>query len=319
MGKKQEKILVIDDQPANLEVLVSFLKDHKFTVRIAETGTWALQVLESYEPDIIILDVMMPEMDGFETCRKIKANENTKEIPVIFMTALTNVNDKVEGFAAGGVDYITKPFQHVEVLARINAHIALRKQKIQLTQQAELLKMISITDDLTGLFNRRHMNTILEREFGRSLRYGTDLSCLLVDLDHFKVLNDTYGHSFGDVVLRVFSQGLARSIRGTDSAFRYGGEEFLILLPQTDINGAIRIAEHIKKRTENEVFESGNITAKVTLSGGISSFHQNKPRSSIEMITFADTALYASKKAGRNRMSVYGRATPLDLFPSPPK
>jgi diguanylate cyclase (GGDEF)-like protein len=249
---------------------------------------------------------MMPEMDGFETCKRIKSNEETADIPVIFMTALGSVQDKVSGFEAGGVDYITKPFQHVEVLARINAHIKLKKQRIQLEEQAELLKVISVTDDLTGLFNRRHMNVVLEKEFERCLRYNTDLSCLLVDLDYFKKVNDTYGHGFGDTVLRDFSQSLAKSIRATDYAFRYGGEEFLILLPQTDINGAIKIGENIRERTESNKIESGAISASVTLSGGLSSFHKHHPATSKEMLAFSDNALYASKKAGRNRMSVYG-------------
>jgi diguanylate cyclase (GGDEF)-like protein len=305
MESNNDTILVIDDHPANLEVLVSFLKDQDFTIRIAENGEWALQVLETFQPDVIILDVMMPGMDGFETCRRIKSNKDTASIPVIFMTALGSVKDKVSGFEAGGVDYITKPFQHVEVLARINAHIKLKKQRIQLEQQAELLKVISVTDDLTGLFNRRHMNTVLEREFGRCLRYGTDLSCLLMDLDYFKKVNDTYGHGFGDIVLRYFSKNLAKFIRATDYAFRYGGEEFLILLPQTDIKGAIKIGENVRKRTENETIKSGTISAGVTLSGGISSFHQHHPATSKEMLAFSDNALYASKKAGRNRMSVY--------------
>lgn len=306
MESENDTILVIDDHPSNLEVLVSFLKDQNFTIRIAENGEWALQVLETFQPDVIILDVMMPGMDGFETCRKIKSNKETASIPVIFMTALGSVKDKVSGFEAGGVDYITKPFQHVEVLARINAHIKLKKQRIQLEQQAELLKVISVTDDLTGLFNRRHMNTVLKREFERCLRYNTDLSCLLIDLDYFKKVNDTYGHGFGDIVLRDFSQSLANSIRTTDYAFRYGGEEFLILLPQTDINGAVKIGENIRERTENNRIESGAISVSVTFSGGLSSFHKHHPATSKEMLAFSDNALYASKKAGRNRMSVYG-------------
>ncbi len=304
--EEKDTILVIDDHPANLEVLVSFLKDQNFTIRIAENGEWALQVLETFQPDIIILDVMMPGIDGFETCRRIKSNVETADIPVVFMTALGSVEDKVSGFEAGGVDYITKPFQHGEVLARINTHIKLRKQKLQLEQQADLLRVISVTDDLTGLYNRRHMNTVLEREFERCLRYGTDLSCLLMDLDHFKKVNDTFGHGFGDTVLREFSRSLAKFIRATDAAFRYGGEEFLILLPQTDIEGAIQIAENIRKRTEDETIEDGDISARITLSGGISSFHQHHPGTSKEMLAFSDNALYASKKAGRNRMSVYG-------------
>jgi diguanylate cyclase (GGDEF)-like protein len=303
---RNDTILVIDDHPANLEVLVSFLKDQGFTIRIAENGEWALQVLETFQPDIIILDVMMPGMDGFETCRRIKSNEETADIPVVFMTALGSVQDKVTGFESGGVDYITKPFQHVEVLARINAHVELRKQRIQLKQQADLLKVISVTDDLTGLFNRRQMDVVLEREFERCLRYGTDLSCLLIDLDYFKKVNDTYGHGFGDTVLRDFSKSLTKSIRATDYAFRYGGEEFLILLPQTAINGAIKIGENIRERTENNKIESGTISARVTLSGGLSSFHKHYPATSKEMLAFSDNALYVSKKAGRNRMSVYG-------------
>jgi diguanylate cyclase (GGDEF)-like protein len=299
------KILVIDDHPANLGVLVSFLKDQKFSVRIAENGEWALQVLESYQPDVIILDVMMPGMDGFETCRRIKANKNTVDIPVIFMTSLGNVEDKVTGFDAGGVDYITKPFQHVEVLARINAHIELRRQRIQLKEQAELLRIISVTDELTGLYNRRHMNLILEREFGRCLRYNTDLSCLLIDLDHFKKVNDDYGHGVGDIVLREIAQSMVNSLRTTDYAFRYGGEEFLILLPQTDIQGAMKLAETLREQTCEREIKDGENSISVTLSGGISSFLKHHPVVNKDLLSFADSALYQSKKAGRNRISVY--------------
>jgi DNA-binding response OmpR family regulator len=143
MKAKDAAILVIDDQPANLKVLLAFLKQQNFEVRMAETGEWALQVLETYQPDIILLDVMMPGMDGFETCRRIKANKATADIPVVFMTALDSVEDKVTGFKVGGVDYITKPFQQIEVLVRVNTHVTLRKKELELKQALAEVKKLS--------------------------------------------------------------------------------------------------------------------------------------------------------------------------------
>ncbi len=312
MEAKGATILVVDDQPANLKVLLTFLEVHHFQIRIADSGERALRVLENYHPDIILLDVMMPGMNGFETCRRIKDNKDNADVPVIFVSALDSVEDKVAGFEAGGVDYITKPFQQLEVLARVNTHILLRRQKLELEeardkllQQKKLLERMSITDDLTGLHNRRYFNTVLEHEFQRSKRHGSDLSCLLLDLDHFKQVNDTCGHECGDTVLREFASILNDSVRRSDFVFRFGGEEFLILLPQTDIEGAVQAGEKIRLRTANEKFGNMSHVVTITVSIGISSMHKQQPEKPNDLIAFADKALYTAKEKGRNQVLVF--------------
>lgn len=304
------KILVVDDKPANLKVLLSFLKLNNFKVHIAENGERALLALKTLQPDLILLDVMMTGIDGFETCRRIKSAPTSAAIPIIFMTALDSIEDKVAGFNAGGVDYITKPFQQIEVLARISTHIALRKQKQQLEKvqaelitQKKLLEEISITDELTGLHNRRYLNHILSREFQCSTRHNSELTCLLFDLDHFKQVNDGYGHEFGDNVLRQFGNILRTSLRKGDFAFRFGGEEFLILLPLTNLNGALQAAEKIRFRTE--AADSNGINLSITVSVGISSLTDHAVKNCDELINFADRALYKAKNNGRNQVVVY--------------
>lgn len=312
MKTEEATILIVDDQPTNLKVLLSFLKNHQFQIRIAEDGERCLQVLNNYQPDIILLDVMMPGMDGFETCRQIKENKKTADIPVIFMTALDNIEDKIAGFEAGGVDYITKPFQQIEVLTRINTHIRLRKKELELVKaldevikQQKLFKKLSITDDLTGLYNRRHLNNILRQEFQRSKRHGNDLSCLMLDLDHFKKVNDSFGHDFGDVVLKNFASILKEFIRSSDYAFRFGGEEFLLVLPETDIKGAIQVGEKIRLRMENTIITENTLSTSVKVSVGAASVRYNSPPDKDSLIAFADKALYKAKMNGRNQVCTY--------------
>ncbi len=307
-------ILVVDDQPANLTTLLSFLKMQHFHVRIATSGKRALLALSEHPADIILLDVMMPDMDGFETCRRIKENKESADIPIIFMTSLDSIEDKVIAFEAGGVDYIIKPFQQGEILARINTHITLRKKEQELekalgevTRQKKLLETLSQTDDLTGLYNRRHLNTVLKREFNRCKRHKSELSCLLLDLDFFKKVNDTYGHEFGDTVIQEFATIIRDSIRNSDFPFRFGGEEFLILLPQTETEGAVQAAEKIRQRMESGKITDGAISVTVEVSIGVSSFCQHRPTIRNDLISFADKALYKAKNNGRNQVRVYGQ------------
>ena len=297
METNKGTILVIDDQPANLRVLLSFLKTHGYQVRVDISGERALRSLNKVRPDLILLDVMMPEMDGFETCRRIKATPGIADIPVIFMTALDSIEDKITGFEAGGVDYITKPFQQVEVLARANTHITLQKQKV-------LLQKLAIIDDLTGLNNRRSLNTILKRERKLAKRHNNDLACLMFDLDHFKKINDTYGHEFGDVILQKFADIIRRNSRSSDYSFRYGGEEFLILLPQTDGTEALAVGEKIRKimaeTTNSEQLSDTPVTVCVSVGG--STLRHNEPDEKCSLINRADKALYTAKKNGRNQV-----------------
>jgi diguanylate cyclase (GGDEF)-like protein len=312
--EKEATILVVDDQPANLKTLLSFLKLQHFHVRIATSGERALLALSEHPADIILLDVMMPDMDGFETCRRIKENKESADIPIIFMTSLDSIDDKVIAFESGGVDYIIKPFQQVEILARINTHITLRKKEQELekaldevTRQKKLLEKLSRTDDLTGLYNRRHLNAVLEREFNRSKRHNSELSCLLLDLDFFKNINDSYGHEFGDTVIQASAAIIQDSIRSSDFAFRFGGEEFLILLPQTETEGAVQAAEKIRQRMEVKKITNGNISVTVEVSIGVSSFCQHHPAVRNDLIAFADKALYTAKNNGRNQVRIYGQ------------
>ncbi len=307
-------ILVVDDQPANLTTLLSFLKLQRFHVRIATSGKRALLALSEHPADIILLDVMMPDMDGFETCRRIKENKESADIPIIFMTSLDSVEDKVAAFEAGGIDYIIKPFQQGEILARINTHITLRKKEQELekaldevTRQKKLLEKLSRIDDLTGLYNRRHLNTVLKREFDRSKRHKSALSCLLLDLDFFKKVNDTYGHEFGDIVIHKSATIILDSIRNSDFAFRFGGEEFLILLPQTGTEGAVQAAEKIRQRMEVTKITDGKISVTVEVSIGVASVSQHHPTVRNDLIAFADKALYVAKNNGRNQVRVYGQ------------
>jgi len=304
-------ILVVDDQPANLKVLLSFLKEHQFEIRVADSGKRALKVLESLKPDLILLDIMMPGIDGFETCRLIKQKKETAEIPIIFISALDGMDDKIAGFEAGGVDYITKPFQRIEVLTRINTHIYLRRKEQELekaldevVRQQKIFKTLSITDDLTGLYNRRHLSTIIKREFQRSIRHDSDLSCLMLDLDYFKQVNDKYGHDFGDTVLRTFASIMEGFLRSSDFAFRYGGEEFLLLLPETNVEGALQVGEKIRLRMTQEKIIEGDIQATVLVSAGVASTQHN-PEDCDDLIRLADKALYSAKRHGRNQVRIY--------------
>ena len=311
MDNPTATILIVDDQPTNLKVLMRLFEQHSYKILIAENGKRALQAALS-QPDLILLDVMMPGMDGFETCRRLKEEKATTDIPIIFMTALDHLDDKIAGFKAGAVDYITKPFQQPEVLARVNIHITLRRQQQQLKETQEilliqkaLLEQMSITDDLTGLHNRRCLNTVLKREFHRSNRHNLELSCLMFDLDHFKKVNDVYGHDFGDVVLRQFAEILKNSIRDTDFVFRFGGEEFLVLLPQTNLTGATQTAEKIREKTAATTFSADSVTTRVTVSIGVASVLEHHPPQSHILTTFADQALYEAKNRGRNQVVCY--------------
>ena len=484
------KVLIIDDNPMNLHALLLYLENAGFDILIATSGEQALKQLTRSHPDLILLDVLMPDMDGFETCRHLKLKEDTKDIPVIFMTALTDTTNKIKGFEAGGVDYVTKPLQHEEVLARINTHFTIRKLQQQLQQQnglleekneqlereitdrtraeealrrynrelsllqdmgdllqtchteeetyhvvvktceqlfhddsgclcimsnsgkglknvgkwgplnvtprllkkrtsevaehgrlhiieniesdplylyvppspeesypyalrntsgdilgilflcpqtglalsssaehpppviesklmilsrvaehyalvlgnlrlRETLKMESIHDPLTGLYNRRHMEAFLDREVRRSERRNTYIGFIMFDLDHFKRINDTLGHDAGDVVLKHLGLLMQNSIRGGDIACRYGGEEFLLIMPEVSVEIAQQRAEELRKRVQELTVYYGNTSIQITISAGVATIPEHG-FDAADVIKAADEALYQAKSGGRN-------------------
>jgi diguanylate cyclase (GGDEF)-like protein len=295
------KILVVDDSHVTLTTIVGQLKKHGFLVEQANDGIKALEKTEEFHPDIVLLDVMMPNMDGFTVCEKIKQQAAMQNFtPVILVTAYGDIKSKVKGFETGADDYLTKPFDMQELLARVRSMLRIKGLYDQLKFAKEKLETLSITDGLTGIFNHRYLHEKLSVEFERIRRYDGFLSCIMLDLDHFKNVNDTYGHKFGDFVLINFAKIIKNTIREVDFVARYGGEEFTIVLPQTTIDNAEILAEKIRKKVEAYKFEKNGTSIHVTSSLGISTYPHPKIKTVEDLIRTADESLYRAKHKGRN-------------------
>ena len=313
INKECQNIYIVDDILENIQVLGKILVDHGYNIQVAHSGEQLLTGIQKKIPDLILLDVSMPGMDGYEVCRTLKKKDATKDIPVIFLTARTDKDDIIKGFKAGGIDYITKPFHADELLIRVNTHLQLKQahdlikqQKEDLQQKNDELYSLSITDGLTKIHNRLFFMDILKKEFSRSQRHSADLSCILFDLDHFKIINDTYGHLTGDYVLKETARHVKTVVREEDYLARYGGEEFIILLPDTGIDQAYTVAEKIRKIIEASQFSDDDTVVSVSISLGVSSSTSGHPENEEQLVHFADTALYQAKNSGRNCTIVYG-------------
>jgi len=290
-------ILIVDDMPINIQVLASALKN-LYNIKIATSGEKALQIASDSHPDLVLLDIMMPGMDGYEVLRRMKNDIRTIDIPVIFVTAKGEVDDEVNGLDLGAVDYITKPFQVPIILARI-------KTQILLKQKTELLEKLVFLDGLTHIPNRRWFDETLEKEWGRALRNNTPLSLIMSDIDHFKNYNDNYGHAVGDDCLRSVAKQLDQSLnRSTDFVARYGGEEFAFILPDQEIKGACMLAEKIRSNIEslNIAHAHSPVSDRITLSLGVATIIPERTSNIRMLIEKADAMLYKAKDAGRNRV-----------------
>lgn len=309
-AREQERaatILVADDEPINRSLIQRRLERAGFRVLTAENGREAVDQTLGALPDLVILDVMMPLMDGLEACRLIKADAATRDIPVIFLSARDETEMKVSGLSLGANDYISKPFKAEELLARVDVAMRLKQERDRLRASAqealataELAQERAMTDALTGLLNRYGLQRSLVREHAEARRYARPLSCLIIDLDHFKKINDTYGHPAGDTALRQTATILVEAVRRSDMVFRHGGEEFLVLLPETDLEGAIALAEKIREVTAARPFGDDETVFSLTLSVGVARLCEGE--SGHDMIARADLALYHAKEHGRNRV-----------------
>lgn len=314
-GNQHNRVLVVDDNLDNLQILIEHLED--YDISVATSGEEAIKLALDFSPSLILLDVVMPGINGFETCRRLKANEYTKEIPVIFLTALSDATNKLEGFSAGGVDYITKPLQVEEVLARVNAHLSIQRQKHileekkheleskirMMKEQGRIIDMMARTDPLTNLSNRMDFLEKAGDEVARVKKTGKPFTIILTDIDHFKRVNDTFGHDCGDHVLVTVSSLMSNVLRRQDIISRWGGEEFIILLPETDEKGAETVAEKIRNKVALEEMELNGNSIKVTLTLGICQHDNEKTLN--ETVVKADAALYKGKESGRNRVVIF--------------
>ncbi|HEX8500221.1 MAG TPA: diguanylate cyclase [Pyrinomonadaceae bacterium] len=300
-------ILVADDEPVNLALIKRRLEWEEYRVETAEDGGQAVEAARRTLPDLVILDVMMPVLDGLQACRLLKEDPATRDIPVIFLSALDDTDTKVSALALGANDYVSKPFRVEELLARVRVAIRLKRERDRLRQRAEELRRsaeaaseMSMTDALTGLLNRYGLQRALQRELSEARRYGRPLSCLLLDVDFFKAVNDTYGHAAGDTALAQAARVLSESVRGSDVVCRYGGEEFLVLAPETGTEGARALAEKIRRAFSSRLFGDGGRTFPLTLSAGVAQLGPDE--SGNDMIVRADEALYHAKQSGRDRV-----------------
>lgn len=298
-------ILVVDDTPANLHLLVKLLSEHGYKVRPAPGGKHALAVVQTGQIDLVLLDIMMPEMDGYEVCRQFKAQAATRDIPIIFLSALNDTFDKVKAFELGGVDYITKPFQAEEVLARVHTHLTIRKLQQELeARNRELARLVNI-DGLTQIANRRHFDDRLQQEWRRLTRERQPLALLFLDIDFFKAYNDYYGHQTGDDCLKRVAQVFHQSSRRpADVAARYGGEEFVMLLPNTDERGARHVASSIQGALQqlHILHARSSVSSAVTCSIGIACMIPEPAVTMEQFVASADDALYQAKARGRNQI-----------------
>lgn len=301
-------ILVVDDVPVNIQLLSTYLSSEGYTIISAKDGQHALDMVYENTPDLVLLDVMMPKINGFEVCKKLKSSEDTKFIPVIMLTALNDLENKIKGMDSGADDFITKPFNRMELLARVRSllrikylHDELQKKIIELQSTKEELRQLSITDGLTGLYNYRYFKEQFTQEISRALRHALNVSLIMIDIDHFKNFNDQNGHPAGDRVLQELGSLLKSNIRNIDMAARYGGEEFTLILIETDKNSALVVAEKIRKLIETNKFhhEEKQPLGKITISSGLSTFPEDGHEFST-LVEKADQRLYRAKQAGRN-------------------
>lgn len=301
-------ILIVDDNPENLDILATRLRFRGYEVVTADNGEEALAKVREAPPDLVLLDVMMPDIDGYEVTRHIKSDPDLPFIPVILVTARDSTQDKVAGLDAGADDYLTKPLNFPELEARVRSMMRIKELQDELEEKNRELEKLSISDGLTGLYNHRHIQEVVHEEYERARRTGEPLSVVMLDFDHFKKVNDAYGHQVGDRVLQEMAEILNKTAREIDKLGRYGGEEFIAVLPETDAEEATTFAERVRERVERHHFAVGRAEPlQLTISAGTATYPYPGVYNPRTLVQRADQALYAAKRAGRNCVVRYSQ------------
>lgn len=295
---RRQRILIVDDASENIRILAQALKG-EYKTTFATDGNQALKMAMSEEPpDLILLDIIMPQMDGYEVCTRLKHDSKTRNIPVIFITAMDQEEDETKGLEIGAVDYITKPFSMAIVKARVKTHLELKRHR-------DMLENLSSLDGLTGIPNRRRFDEFLDTEWRHCMRENVPLSLIMMDIDYFKAFNDNQGHQAGDDCLKKVAHTLASSVkRPMDFLARYGGEEFVAILPKTNSEGGLVVAETMRKNIQSlSIAHPHSLALKcVTVSMGIATIIPAAQLSADILVKAADDALFQAKREGRNRV-----------------
>jgi len=283
-------IMIVDDSEQNIRMLKSILEKNNYRVTVARNGFEALEQVKIELPSLILLDIVMPDMDGIETCRRLKAHDDMKDIPVVFITALSETSEKMRAFDAGGVDYIDRPFVKEEVLARINVHVKLR-------ETMETLKKLSVTDELTGAFNRRFAYQMLERQIRVARRERENFILCYCDIDNLKSVNDTCGHEAGDTLIKTMVNSLLGIIRKSDFLFRMGGDEFLILFPGAKCSESANLIERIRDSLNKHKIDD----YQIDFSFGFVEYSFESNMTPHDLIKAADARMYKEKMKKKNK------------------
>ncbi|MBI3811820.1 MAG: diguanylate cyclase [Nitrospirae bacterium] len=298
-------VLIVDDsKETRREIIQTLRKDEsiKFVFE-ANNGLEALRLIQDAKVDLILTDLIMPEMDGFKLIETIRSDERFNDVPVILLTVRSNLEDRVKGLELGAWDFLVKPVHPVELNARVRAMLRLKDLQDKLKVRVRQLERLSIVDELTGLYNKKYLIEFLRREINRSKRFGFMLSCIMMDVDHFKKINDSHGHLRGDRVLKELGKLVGDALRSYDFAARYGGDEFTVVLPQqNNPDGAKDLADRIRKTIENHTFSkvASNRPLRITVSMGIATLIPENNHDYEVPLERADTALYKAKSLGRN-------------------
>lgn len=300
-------VLIIDDSVTVREQIIRTLEVFNLFTRYyeAEDGLEGFKKLLSSPVDIILCDLEMPRIDGFKFLSMLKSRPDLQDLPVLILTGMNDRERKIKGLEQGASDYITKPFDPEELVARVKVHLKIKKLQDELKRSNELLLELSNTDHLTGLFNRRYLMEALDKEVQRNTRKGGNLSLIMLDIDLFKQVNDNFGHLQGDIVLQKVAVQLQKELRSYDCAARYGGEEFVAILPDSSLKEAIFVADRIRMSVQNTMFNEPLAKLNLTVSLGVSSFSPEHTSTVDRFIKEADDALYRAKTKGRNRVEFH--------------
>ncbi len=301
-------VLLVDDSPTVRhqirQTLQQALEIDQFLE--SEDGLQGFKLLVEHRPDLVICDLVMPTFDGLKFLALRATRTDITHIPVIMLTSEDDTDRKVEVLDRGASDYVTKPFNEKELVARVRVHHRVKVLQDQLLQANTRLESLALTDGLTGLFNRRYFDNLLLRELKRALRYKKVFSIILIDIDHFKQVNDDYGHLMGDEVLRKISRVVAVNVRSVDSVARYGGEELAVVLPETGEKAALEVAERLRKKIAESTYTQEGVTIKRTASLGVATLDTDaEPVGPEELMKRADQALYQGKLNGRNQVRLW--------------